>query len=185
MLVFYGMKMRDRHTGEIMRSRNPDFKERMHKTLLTSFHNHMRITRILCSLTETGFGMYAAELCKFLKREIYDSNVSMSGFRVLWTVYRDMEFTRIGSLFKSTLEAKALKTSISKKSTKRENSLNMSTCKRGKKTHKRNKNKWRLWLKNKNMKSQKMLRNNTRTWNRKRTVEVMRTQQEKQYNDCL
>jgi len=67
MLAFYGIKMKDKHTGELMRSRNPDFKERMNKTLLTSFHNHMRITRILCSLTETGFGLYAAELCKFLK----------------------------------------------------------------------------------------------------------------------
>lgn len=68
MLGFYGMKIKNRFSGEITRSRiNPDYKERFHKTLLTSFHNHMRITRILTSLTETGFGQYAKELCKFLK----------------------------------------------------------------------------------------------------------------------
>ena len=67
MLAFYGMKLKDRHTGEIVRSRFPNYKERFFKTLLTSFHNHMRITRILTSLKETGFGKFAAELCKFLK----------------------------------------------------------------------------------------------------------------------
>lgn len=30
----------------------------------------MRITRILCSLNEVGFGQYASELCKFLRYEI-------------------------------------------------------------------------------------------------------------------
>ena len=67
MLGFYGLKLKDRITGELMRSRDPDFKQRMQKTLLTSFHNHMRITRICCSLTETGFGKFAVELCKILK----------------------------------------------------------------------------------------------------------------------
>lgn len=31
----------------------------------------MRVTRILCSLSELGFGGYANELCRFLKHEIY------------------------------------------------------------------------------------------------------------------
>jgi len=75
MLGFYGLRLKDRSTGELMRSRNPDFKERMYKTLLTSFHNHMRITRICCSLTEIGFGKNASELCKILKFEIYDKQV--------------------------------------------------------------------------------------------------------------
>jgi hypothetical protein len=52
----------------LARSRHPDFKERYYKTLLTSFHNHMRITRILCSLTELGFAEYATQLCNFLKQ---------------------------------------------------------------------------------------------------------------------
>jgi hypothetical protein len=51
MLGFYGIRLRSKATGELGRSRQPDFRERFHKTLLTSFHNHMRITRILCSLS--------------------------------------------------------------------------------------------------------------------------------------
>ncbi len=51
MLAFYGIKLKNKQTGQLTRSRNPDYKERFYKTFLTSFHNHMRITRILCSLT--------------------------------------------------------------------------------------------------------------------------------------
>ena len=34
-------------------------------------HNHLRIERILASLSITGFRRYAKELVKFLKIEIY------------------------------------------------------------------------------------------------------------------
>ena len=77
MLAFYGIKMKSRQTGELARSRHPNYRERFHKTFITSWHNHMRITRILTSLTETGFGRYAVELCQFLRREIYELGVSM------------------------------------------------------------------------------------------------------------
>jgi hypothetical protein len=70
-LGFLGIRLRSKATGEVGRSRQPDYKERFHKTFLTSFHNHMRVTRILCSLSELGFGSYATELCRFLKHEIY------------------------------------------------------------------------------------------------------------------
>jgi hypothetical protein len=67
------MKLKCKKTGEIARSRHPlhnnnkvkvsgtkpFFEERFCKTLLTSFHNHMRITRILSSLVMCGFGRYA------------------------------------------------------------------------------------------------------------------------------
>ncbi len=81
MLAFYGFRLKDKHTGELMRSRHPNYKERFYKTLVTSWHNHMRITRILCSLKETGFGRYASELCKILKFEIYDQYVLVCLFR--------------------------------------------------------------------------------------------------------
>ena len=97
MLAFYGMKLKDKFTGEIVRSRCPSYKERFYKTLLTSFHNHMRITRILTSLKETGFGKFAAELCKFLKFEIFHTNVNyvfiqgeMTSLRK-YNVYKDWE----------------------------------------------------------------------------------------------
>jgi len=67
MLKFYGMRLKNKQTGEIIRSRNPDSRQRYMATLLTSFHNHMRITRIFCSLTMIGFGRYAKQLSLFLK----------------------------------------------------------------------------------------------------------------------
>ena len=185
MLAFYGMRMKDRHTGELMRNRNPDFKERMHKTLLTSFHNHMRITRILCSLTETGFGMYAAELCKFLKQEIYDKNVSIFRFRVLWTVYRDTAFIKTGSHFKSISKAKTRETYIFKKSTKGENSPKMCICKSGKNNYKRKNNSWKFFLHNQAFKNRKMLKKNVKIWGRKKTAVFMQIQHAKHYSDCL
>ena len=81
MLAFYGIKMKNRETGELARSRHPNYRERFYKTFIMSWHNHMRITRILCSLTETGFGRYAVELCRFLKAEIYEPSVSLKVVR--------------------------------------------------------------------------------------------------------
>lgn len=84
MLQFYGMKLKCKTTGEIARSRHPMhrdkvvhvskpfFEERFNKTFLTSFHNHMRITRMLSSLVMCGFGRYARQLSIFLKKEIED-----------------------------------------------------------------------------------------------------------------
>ena len=66
MLRFYGMKLKSKESGEIIRVRDVNFKQRYIATLLTSFHNHMRITRILCSLTMVGFGRYAKQLSIFL-----------------------------------------------------------------------------------------------------------------------
>ena len=79
MLEFYGMKLKCKQSGEIARSRHPMqrdkstqlgkpfFEDRFYKTFLTSFHNHMRITRILSSLVMCGFGRYAKQLSIFLK----------------------------------------------------------------------------------------------------------------------
>lgn len=39
--------------------------------LLSNFHNHMRIKRILAHLSIVGFRAYAAELVNFLEIEIY------------------------------------------------------------------------------------------------------------------
>jgi hypothetical protein len=80
MLQFYGLKLKCKKTGEITHCRQPmnnnkesvmnqkkDFwQDRYHNTFLTSFHNHMRITRILSSLVICGFGRYARQLSIFL-----------------------------------------------------------------------------------------------------------------------
>lgn len=65
------MVLKDKRTGELKRSRNPPFDIRYYKTLLTSYHNHMRITRILSSLCLLGFSRFAKQLGIFLKEEIY------------------------------------------------------------------------------------------------------------------
>ena len=70
-LEFFGIKLKSKSTGELMRAKKPNFQERYKETFITSFHNHMRVTRILSSLTMVGFGRYAVELCKFLREEIF------------------------------------------------------------------------------------------------------------------
>jgi len=49
-LEFFGMKLSNRVTGEITRTIKPRCKDRYDETLLSAYHNHLRITRILCSL---------------------------------------------------------------------------------------------------------------------------------------
>lgn len=44
---------------------------RFQKTLLTSWHNHMRVTRLLAHFSVTGFRRYAEKLIEFLETEIY------------------------------------------------------------------------------------------------------------------
>ena len=90
MLNFYGMKLKSKQTGEVTRARTVNHKERYHETLLTSFHNHMRITRILCSLNMVGFGRYAKQLSLFLYQEIHAANVifccKIGGFKAVGQV---------------------------------------------------------------------------------------------------
>lgn len=68
-LDFYGMELKDKQTGELARSQN--FQSRYHMTLLTSFHNHLRVTRILAHLYAVGFRRYGKQLAEFLRREIF------------------------------------------------------------------------------------------------------------------
>ncbi|EAS06950.1 opioid growth factor receptor (macronuclear) [Tetrahymena thermophila SB210] len=66
---FFGMKIVNNITGEVQRADN--YKERYHETFITSYHNHMRIRRILCHFNNVGFRRYAISLVKFLEKEIY------------------------------------------------------------------------------------------------------------------
>ena len=61
--------MVDKSSGVLSRAKN--YKERYHATLITSYHNNLRIRRILAHLNVTGFRIYAIELIKFLEKEIY------------------------------------------------------------------------------------------------------------------
>lgn len=89
MLEFYGLKLKCKRSGEVTHCRhslhrersttNPHklfWQDRFHQTLLTSFHNHMRVTRILSSLVLCGFGRYAKQLSLFLGSEIKNGGLS-------------------------------------------------------------------------------------------------------------
>jgi hypothetical protein len=57
MLDFYGIELVDTN-GTLKRSKN--YKDRYYEAILTSHHNHLRITRIMNSLNVNGFSKYAS-----------------------------------------------------------------------------------------------------------------------------
>lgn len=75
------MKLKSKNTGELERTDkykkryaiDEDFfkKNRYKDALLTYFHNHLRIRRILTHLNNVGFRRYAVQLVNFLEKEIY------------------------------------------------------------------------------------------------------------------
>lgn len=67
MLDFYGLRLVDEETGEIVRAEN--WKERF-AHLNRSFHNYLRITRILKSLGELGFEHLKLKFVEFMLKEI-------------------------------------------------------------------------------------------------------------------
>lgn len=69
MLDFYGMQLVDKKTGKLARANH--YLARYRLALLSNFHNHLRIKRILSHLSITGFRAYAVELVNFLEVEIY------------------------------------------------------------------------------------------------------------------
>ncbi|XP_078679888.1 opioid growth factor receptor-like protein 1 [Branchiostoma floridae x Branchiostoma belcheri] len=66
MLDFYGMKLKDKTTGEIVRSDN--WEERLNH-LNKSYHNYLRITRILKCLGEFGYEHLKAPFIQFVLQE--------------------------------------------------------------------------------------------------------------------
>ena len=68
-MQFLGIEMINMYTGKLKRTQY--FLERYQATLLTRFHNHLRIRRLLAHLNLVGFRIYAKELVKFLEIEIY------------------------------------------------------------------------------------------------------------------
>ncbi|XP_041367806.1 cylicin-1-like isoform X2 [Gigantopelta aegis] len=68
MLDFYGMKLVDKESGRLTRADN--WEERFDH-LNWSFHNYLRITRILKSLGELGYERYQAPFVEFILDEAY------------------------------------------------------------------------------------------------------------------
>ncbi|XP_052234347.1 uncharacterized protein LOC127846949 isoform X3 [Dreissena polymorpha] len=67
MLNFYGMKLEDETSGEIRRCEE-NWKDR-YAHLNTSYHNYMRITRILTSLAQMGYERFQQPLVRFILAE--------------------------------------------------------------------------------------------------------------------
>jgi hypothetical protein len=70
MLDFYGMKLVDRQTGKIERAAN--WSSRFDH-LNHSFHNYLRITRILKCLGEMGLEQYKLPFVMFVLKEIVEN----------------------------------------------------------------------------------------------------------------
>lgn len=71
MLDFYGMELVDRSTGKVGRGRMPEQTE-LYRNLNQSFHNNLRITRILKCLGEMGLEHYKKHFLAHVFREIYE-----------------------------------------------------------------------------------------------------------------
>eukprot|EP01095_Lingulamoeba_sp_RSL-Kostka_P009068 TRINITY_DN30_c1_g7_i1.p1 TRINITY_DN30_c1_g7~~TRINITY_DN30_c1_g7_i1.p1 ORF type:complete len:278 (-),score=98.09 TRINITY_DN30_c1_g7_i1:231-1064(-) len=71
MLDFYGMVLQNRETGEVRRNKK-NYKSR-YNNLNHSFHNYLRITRILKCLGELGFEHYKKPFCIHVVREMYEN----------------------------------------------------------------------------------------------------------------
>ena len=69
MLNFYGIQLEDEHTGMVKRD-SCNWKER-YIFLNDSFHNYLRITRILNCLELTGLGHFKIHLIKHFINEIF------------------------------------------------------------------------------------------------------------------
>lgn len=67
MLDFYGMQVQDEKTGTIIH--NPNWRTRF-QHLNQSYHNYLRITRILKCLGEVGFEHYKLPFLQFIAAEI-------------------------------------------------------------------------------------------------------------------
>jgi hypothetical protein len=93
MLDFYGMVLVDRDTGEIARNQTT-YKSR-YAHLNSSFHNYLRISRILKSLGEFGFERFKVHWIEFFIDEIFvhgnlrNTLSSLQGFWVPTLRHRD------------------------------------------------------------------------------------------------
>ena len=70
MLDFFGMELVDKKTGKIGRSDKS--QKQQYRLLNHSFHNYLRITRILKCLGEFRFEHYQAPFCTFVISEIFE-----------------------------------------------------------------------------------------------------------------
>jgi hypothetical protein len=68
MLDFYGIVLKDRHTGEVEKAQN--WRERF-QNLNCNSHNFRRITRIIASMSVLGYGRLMPPLVELLAAEIY------------------------------------------------------------------------------------------------------------------
>ena len=71
MLDFFGMKLANRDTGKIARS--DEHQKQQYRLLNSSFHNYLRITRILKCLGEFDLEHFQAPFCEFVLSEIFEN----------------------------------------------------------------------------------------------------------------
>ncbi|KAL6073107.1 Opioid growth factor receptor [Balamuthia mandrillaris] len=97
MLDFYGMRLKDRQTGELERTEN--WEER-YDNLNWSSHNYLRITRILKCLGELGLEHLKSNFLQFFIEEVYETKAlkncrSSLGNYWIGTIKDDTERARL------------------------------------------------------------------------------------------
>eukprot|EP00727_Mastigamoeba_balamuthi_P001140 m51a1_g11022 hypothetical protein (318) ;mRNA; r:406871-409123 len=70
MLDFYGLVLVDDLTGKVARSPDAAHVHERFQNLSWASHNNLRISRILTSLGQLGFGRYKAPLVRFFDKEV-------------------------------------------------------------------------------------------------------------------
>ncbi len=75
MLDFFGLELADEHTGRVERAADAEHARRRLAHLNSSFHNFLRISRILTSLGELGFHRYKEPLLARLAEEVENGSL--------------------------------------------------------------------------------------------------------------
>eukprot|EP00732_Lithocolla_globosa_P005285 Lithocolla_globosa_v1_NODE_5385_length_1249_cov_15.352596.p1 type:complete len:266 gc:universal NODE_5385_length_1249_cov_15.352596:891-94(-) len=102
MLDFYGMRIKTLETGELERSER--YLER-YQHLNTSFHNYLRITRILKCLGELGYEHYKSPFLDFVLNEMMEGHLwsCTTSFKDYWAPVLRNEQER--DMFQQKLES--------------------------------------------------------------------------------
>ncbi|KAM9973791.1 hypothetical protein ACTFIW_010919 [Dictyostelium discoideum] len=106
MLNFYGIRLVDKHTGQLERSKDLQHSKKQFNNLSNNSHNNLRISRIITFLGLVGFKRYKKPLVDFLKYHINNGNLSISKYSIknYWEPLIDYSKSNSKWYFENTLE---------------------------------------------------------------------------------
>ncbi|KAN0021478.1 hypothetical protein ACTFIU_010078 [Dictyostelium citrinum] len=106
MLNFYGIRLVNKHTGQLERSKDLQHSKKQFNNLSHNSHNNLRISRIITFLGLVGFKRYKKPLVDFLKLHIDNGNLSISRYSLksYWEPLIDYSKSNSKWYFDNTLE---------------------------------------------------------------------------------